>query len=96
MLYFPICWLLGILLYILSFIKFKKNEVKYKMYTVSYEVNKIPRLKVIKLIIKSSNDKIKIKDFRYMLLLIYLSYILFFLPLIIFFVLGMLQPFLHS
>jgi hypothetical protein len=88
MLYFPLLWLSSVLFYILFFIKLGKNEKRYNLSIERYPGNKFPRISKIKVIIKNTNDRNTKKDFKTLLLLLYLSYTLFFMPIIIYFILG--------
>jgi Ca2+/Na+ antiporter len=88
MLYFPAIWLLSILFYVLFFIKLSKSEEKYNIAIERHPNNKFPRIKNIKLVIKNINDTNAKRDFKLVLLFLYLGYTLFFIPIIIYFILG--------
>ena len=88
MLYFPIFWLLSIFVHVSFFMKLRWNERKYNIAIERYTGNKYPKIGKIKSIISSTNDLNLKRDFKILLLLSYLSYILFVIPLVIYFITG--------
>jgi len=88
MLYFPAIWLLSILFYVLFFIKLNKSEIKHNIAVERHPNNKFPKIKNIRKLIRNTNDKDVKRDFKLVLLFLYLGYSLFFIPIIIYFILG--------
>lgn len=88
MFYFPILWLLSILFCILFVFKLKRNEKKYNIVVKKYFDYKFPEIKGIRSIIRNADDKGKRRDFKLLLLYLYLTYIFFLIPFIIYFILA--------
>jgi len=65
--------------------------MKYNIDIERYIGNKFPIIKEIKSIIKNTEDKNKIKDFKILLFFLYISYTLFFIPIIVFCIIVMSQ-----
>lgn len=91
MLYFPAIWILSVLFYVLFFWKLRKNEKTYGISVEKYPYSEFPNLKKIKSIIKNSIDKDLKKDFKLQLLYLYLAYAMIFIPVIIYFILGVIS-----
>lgn len=88
MLYFPSSWLLSVLCYVLFFIKLNKSEIKHNLAVERYPGNQFPKIKIIRELIRNTNGKIIKRDFKLVLLFLYLAYSLFSIPFIIYFILG--------
>lgn len=88
MLYFPAIWFLSIILYVLFFIKLNKSEIKHNIAVERQPNNKFPKIKYIRKLIRNTNDKDVKRDFKLVLLFLYLGYLLFFVPIMIYFALG--------
>ena len=91
MLYFPILWILSILFYVFFFILLSKAEKKHNVYFERHPGNSFPILKPIKTEIKTSTEPNKARDFKLVLLSLYLSYFLFIAPVLIYFISALIK-----
>lgn len=88
MTYFPLFWLCSVIFHILFFIKLKSNEANYGIIVDKYIGLKFPEIKKVKSIIRNTNDIRKKRDYRLLLIYLYLGYGFFFIPFIVYFVTG--------
>jgi hypothetical protein len=88
MLYFPFFWILSVIANVLFFLKFRWIEKKYNITIERHSNAKFPVLKRVRSTIKTTNDKNLKKDLKLMLFSLYVSYTLVFVPIIIYFVIG--------
>ena len=88
MIYFPILWLFSILFYILFFVQIRRLEKKQKIFIQKYPGNKFPKIKELNRIIKYSTDKKIAIQIKKALVCLYLSYVLFPIPILIYFIIA--------
>jgi len=86
MLYFPILWVLSLISYALFFIILRKAEKKHNVYLERFPGNSFPRLKGVKKFITTSTETNKVRDFKFALIGLYSSRLLFVAPIIIYFI----------
>ena len=91
MIYFPILWILSILVQVLFFILFRKAEKKYNMLFQRYPGNVFARIKDVKKFINTSTETNKVRDFKLAIACLYFGRILFISPILIYFITAFME-----